>query len=417
LRPDKGQKIFYMKAKMRQSRTLGYFTAFVALGMASAALGPALPSLADHTRSQLSEISFLFTAHALGYLLGSFQGGRLYDRIPGHPLIAVVLIAMAAMLALVPLMSFLWALALVMLILGVAGGAVDVGGNTMLVWVHGRKVGPFMNGLHFCFGAGSFLSPIILAMSLSLSGDVTWGYWVLALAMVPAAIWLFPLPSPTAQAAPDGSVEERDIASSANDKGTGTGHRTNRLILLIALLLFLYVAAEAAFGGWIFTYARDSKLAAAASAAYLTSAFWGALTFGRLLAIPIAARVRPIRILFADLAGCLASLGTILLWPDSPLALWVGTLGLGFSMASIFPTAISLAERHLPITGQATGWFLVGASAGAMFLPWLIGQMYDERGPQVAMMLIAIDLVVALGILITWTLYASPVDTTRQVVV
>jgi FHS family Na+ dependent glucose MFS transporter 1 len=86
-------------------------------------------------------------------------------------------------------------------------------------------------------------------------------------------------------------------------------------------------------------------------------------------------------------------------------------------MASIFPTAISLAERHLPITGQATGWFLVGASAGAMFLPWLIGQMYDERGPQVAMMLIAIDLVVALGILITWTLYASPVDTTRQVVV
>ena len=406
-----------MNANKRQSKTLGYFTAFVALGMATAALGPALPSLADHTRSQLNEISFLFTAHALGYLVGSFQGGRLYDRIPGHPLIAVVLITMAAMLALVPLVSLLWALALVMLILGVAGGAVDVGGNTLLVWVHGRNVGPYMNGLHFFFGAGSFLSPIILAISLSLSDDVTWGYWALAVAMVPAAIWLFRLPSPVARATSGGSGEEHDTAPSAGDTGSGRGRRTNRLIFLIALLLFLYVAAEAAFGGWIFTYARDSNLAAAASAAYLTSAFWGALTFGRLLAVPIAARVRPIRILFADLGGCLASLGAILLWPESPLALWVGTLGLGFSMASIFPTAISLAERYLPITGRATGWFLVGASAGAMFLPWLIGQVYDVHWPQVTMVVIAVDLVVALAILVTWTLYAVPVDTTRQVVV
>jgi FHS family Na+ dependent glucose MFS transporter 1 len=406
-----------MNANKRQSKTLGYFTAFAALGMATAALGPALPSLADHTRSQLNEISFLFTAHALGYLVGSFQGGRLYDRIPGHPLIAVVLITMAAMLALVPLVSLLWALALVMLILGVAGGAVDVGGNTLLVWVHGRNVGPYMNGLHFFFGAGSFLSPIILAISLSLSDDVTWGYWALALAMVPAAIWLFRLPSPVARATSGGSGEEHDTAPSAGDTGSGRGRRTNRLIFLIALLLFLYVAAEAAFGGWIFTYARDSNLAAAASAAYLTSAFWGALTFGRLLAVPIAARVRPIRILFADLGGCLASLGAILLWPDSPLALWAGTLGLGFSMASIFPTAISLAERYLPITGRATGWFLVGASAGAMFLPWLIGQVYDVQWPQVTMVVIAVDLVVALAILVTWTLYAVPVDTTRQVVV
>ena len=406
-----------MNANKRQSKTLGYFTAFVALGMATAALGPALPSLADHTRSQLNEISFLFTAHALGYLVGSFQGGRLYDRIPGHPLIAVVLITMAAMLALVPLVSLLWALALVMLILGVAGGAVDVGGNTLFVWVHGRNVGPYMNGLHFFFGAGSFLSPIILAISLSLSDDVTWGYWALAVGMVPAAIWLFRLPSPDARATSGGSGGEHDTAPSAGDTGSGRGRRTNRLIFLIALLLFLYVAAEAAFGGWIFTYARDSNLAAAASAAYLTSAFWGALTFGRLLAVPIAARVRPIRILFADLGGCLASLGAILLWPESPLALWVGTLGLGFSMASIFPTAISLAERYLPITGRATGWFLVGASAGAMFLPWLIGQVYDVRWPQVTMVVIAVDLVVALAILVTWTLYAVPVDTTRQVVV
>ena len=49
--------------------------------------------------------------------------------------------------------------------MGVAEGALDVGGNTLLIWVHRHKVGPFMNGLHFFFGAGAFLSPIIIAQT------------------------------------------------------------------------------------------------------------------------------------------------------------------------------------------------------------------------------------------------------------
>ncbi len=52
------------------------------------------------------------------------------------------------------------------------------------------------------------------------------------------------------------------------------------------LFFFLYVGAEVGFGGWIFTYAVALDLGSETAAAYLTSAFWGALTFGRLLTIP-----------------------------------------------------------------------------------------------------------------------------------
>ena len=38
-------------------------------------------------------------------------------------------------------------------------------------------------------------------------------------------------------------------------------------------------------------------------------------------------------------------------------------------VASIFPTTLSLAERHVTITGQVAGWFFVGASLGGMSLP------------------------------------------------
>jgi len=382
----------------RISKTIGYYAAFTALGLVGASLGPTLSGLAEHTQAQLSEVSFLFAARSLGYLLGSFQGGRLYDRVPGHPLMAAVLIIMAVMMTLAPLISLLWLLAAVLLVLGVAEGTVDVGGNTLLVWVHRHKVGPFMNGLHFFFGAGAFLSPIIIAQTVLISGDIAWAYWVLALLMLPVIVLLLLLPSPTPQVvSKDGLV----------------GQVNHLLVALIALFFFLYVGAEIGFGGWIFTYAVALNLSGETTAAYLNSAFWGALTLGRLLAIPIAARFRPRLILLGDLLGCLISVGIILLWSNSLTATWLGTLGLGFSMASIFPTTISLAERRLTITGKVTGWFFVGASAGGMSLPWLIGQLFESIGPQVTMSIIMVDLIVAVGIFVGLILYVT-IAPTRQ---
>ena len=58
-------------------RTIGYFAAFVAIGLETAALGPTLPGLAEQTNTQLDAISILFPAHSLGYMFGSFFGGRL----------------------------------------------------------------------------------------------------------------------------------------------------------------------------------------------------------------------------------------------------------------------------------------------------------------------------------------------------
>jgi len=364
----------------RIPRTIGYYVAFVALGSAMALLGPTLQGLARHTQTQLHEISLLFTVNSLGYLLGSFQGGRLYDRLRGHPVMATALVIMAVLLALVPLMSSLWLLAVVMLVLGLAEGTLDVGGNTLLVWVHGSKVGPFMNGLHFFWGLGAFLAPIVVARAMSASGDIAWAYWVLALAMLPAAVWLWCLPGPAVQS-PSGKAS--------------AGKVNYPLVALSAVLLFLYVGAEVGFGGWIFTYAVGLGLADEAMAAYLTSGFWGAYTVARLLSIPIAARFSARSILLVDLVGCLISIGVILLWPASLAAIWVGALGVGASMASIFPTVISLGERHTTMTGQVMGWFFLGASVGGMVLPWLMGQLFEPAGPRVTMLAIAVDLALA----------------------
>jgi FHS family Na+ dependent glucose MFS transporter 1 len=383
-----------MQPNGKRSTTIGYYAAFTGLGLAAAALGPTLPGLAQQVQTPLSEISFLFTASSSGYLLGSFQGGRFYDRMPGHPVMAGSLLLMALMLTLAPLIPVLWVLALVMLILGMAEGVLDVGGNTLLVWLHGHAVGPYMNGLHFFFGVGAFLTPVIVAQALHLKDDISWAYWVLALLMVPAAVWLLRLPSP---AAPANSANE--AARPGSSASPNSGRRARIVVALIALLLFLYVGAEAGIGGWIFSYAVALELGSETIAAYLNATFWGALTLGRLLGIPIAVRFRPRWILLGDALGCLVSAAILVLNPQSPAATWIGTFGMGIFIASVFPVALALAERQVTITGRTTGWFLVGASLGGMTVPWLMGQIFELIGPRMTMVIVVLDLILATGIL------------------
>ena len=363
--------------------TISYYVAFVALGLTAASLGPTLLGLANHTHTQPGQISFLFPARALGYMLGSLVGGQLYDRRPGNPLMGMMLIVLALGLALTPIISWLWLLAIILLGIGLVEGGIDVGGNTLLVWLHRNRVGPFMNALHFFFALGATLSPIIIAQALGLTGDITWGYWALAILVFPVSTWLFNLPSPIPQRA-----GEARPARPAD----------RLLVFLLAVFFFFFVAAEVSYGGWIALYAFTSDLATQTTAAYMTAAFWGALMLGRLCSIPLARHFGPRTILLSDLLGCLFGVSLLLIWPGSLAAAWLGTCGIGFAMASLFPTAISLAEQSMPITGRITSWFLVGASLGGMSLPWLIGQLFAALGPQVVMWAIWLDLAAALAL-------------------
>ncbi|MEZ4592582.1 MAG: MFS transporter [Chloroflexota bacterium] len=283
---------------------IAYFFAFIALGMASAALGPTLPGLAEQTRTQLSGISFLFATRSLGYLAGSILAGRVLDRLPGHPLLIGLLMMMGLSLAFVPLIGQLWLLTFVMLVAGITEAGVDVGTNTLMVWRFGEKVGPYMNSLHFFFGLGAFLSPIIIAQTmLATDGGIRLGYWVLALMVLPAVLLFLRFPSLP--------IRHRDTAVDNPQANT-------LLILLVAGFLFLYVGAEVSYGGWVYTYATTLGLSSTTAAAYLTSFFWGALTLGRLLSIPIAAKLRPRTLLGGALGGALLSMGVLLLGKAAP---------------------------------------------------------------------------------------------------
>ncbi|RME74976.1 MAG: MFS transporter [Chloroflexi bacterium] len=404
-----------MQSSRKMWVTAGYYAAFIALGLVQASLGPTLPGLAAHTGVDLADISALFLARSAGYLTGALFGGRLFDRLPGHPMMAAVLVVMAVTMALTPLVPLLWALMAVLLVLGMAESVLDVGGNTLLVWVHGRAVGPFMNGLHFFFGVGAFLSPIIVAQAILLTGGITWAYWTLALLVLPMALWLARLPDPPNAAATTGEA----VVAGQPARPVRAGQRN--LVALLAVFLFLYVGAEVGYGGWVYSYALRRGLADAATAAYLTSAFWGVFTVGRLVGIPAALRFRTGPVLLVDLLGALVGVAAVWLWPDSRPVLWLGTMATGFFLASIFPNTLALAGEYLHVTGEMTGWFFAGASLGAMAVPWLVGQLFEALGPQALPLILLVDLLAAVAVLAAVMLAARrmgvrPVEASGQVV-
>lgn len=349
----------------RYSITAAYYLAFILLGLTIAAEGATLLQLAENTNSALDQISLIFFYGSLGYLVGSYVSGKIYDRVPGHKYMTVVFAVLAPGIALVPLVTDLWALLVIVLILGMAKGALDVGCNTLLLWVHREKAGPFINGLHASFGLGAFVAPLIVEVIVKATGDIHWVYWSAALMAIPLGIWILLSPSPVARVTPE--------------------HHKNAPfpiapLALMVLCFAFYVGAEAGYGNFIKTYTVIVKLGDESQANFLNSAFWGFFTLGRLFGIWESARLRALTILYIHLAGCLASALIVFIFPGSSTTLWIGTILLGIFLAPIFPALLALSDERMHVTGSMAGWFLVGGSIGGMLIPWGIGQAVVQFG-------------------------------------
>jgi FHS family Na+ dependent glucose MFS transporter 1 len=366
------------------SSAVAYFGAFVALGMTMAALGPTLPGLAQQTRSTIAQISVLLSARSLGYLLGALLGGRLFDRLPGHAVLAGVLLLLAAALAAVPLIPMLWLLTCVVLVFGALAGMVEVGANALMQWSYRADAGPLLNALHFFFGVGAFLMPILVAQAALLSGDIAWAYWLCGLLILPVAVWLARLPSPP-----------RQVSAAMPGAGPTVDYR---LVGLVAVFFFLYAGIEHSFGDWIAAYSAALGLSSGAKAAYLASAFWASITVGRLVATALTTRLRSSALVTAGLAGSAVAVGIIVVWPASAAALWVGVVVLGLSLAPVVPCTLALVGECMAVTGLATGWFFVGLGAGGMTIPWLIGQFFEGVGPVALMVTMAVVLALACAV-------------------
>jgi len=350
-----------------QKRLLTYAVCYFSVGIGISALGPLLPFLADNVNVSLGQISFAFTAQNLGYLLGSAAGGRLYDRVKSHKLMVLSLALMVLAGLMIPLISWFYALLVVLFFFGLGVGTMDVGENLNLVWMFKSRVGPYLNAIHFIFGLGAFITPLIITSVMTWTGgSLTWAIWVLVLIFCPGFIGLLTTESP--------------INTSSDEIENQDQERHYVLITLIILLFFLSVGVQIGFGGWIFTYVSELGIADVTAASLITSLFWGCVTLGRLLGVPVSKKVSPGLMILFNSALLVLVLGLMLIWPFNPLMMWIGSAGMGLAISIVFPTLLSFAKSRMNLTGRITGLFFMGSSVGMMVMPMLLGLVFDAYG-------------------------------------
>lgn len=368
-----------------------YYAALIAEGLIVGGLGPSLADLARQTGTDLGGISLVLVMRPLGYLFGALACSVWLDHRPGHPILALACLACALALACVPLSGSLALVASLILVVGFFTSLLDVGSNTLIAWVLGKRLGPFLSGLHFSFGLGAFLGPMLVGWSLARHGHSVWAFWLIAILLLPLALAFRGVPSPAHHA-----TEGEKRGAQALDR---------RMLACFVGLFFLYGGIESGFGSWIYQYAVSLRLAQAGPAALLTSLFWGLLGLGRLLGIPLLARVSPRQLLTALIPAALLSLILLLGCSGAVWALWLGTAGMGLGLSCVFPTMLVYAGERLTgsgrMSGRITGTLFVGSATGGMTLPWIMGQAFEPRGPKVALALVLAALA-GLGSLFAW---------------
>ncbi|KAH7973884.1 hypothetical protein HPB49_006247 [Dermacentor silvarum] len=179
------------------------------------------------------------------------------------------------------------------------------------------------------------------------------------------------------------SVDDPSVPAIPDKTGKATG--TSQIILvalLTAAMMFLYDGLQAAYGGYIYSYAvKGAARLPRSDAAYLNALFWGMFAMGRLISIVLATKLAPALMLLCNVCGCTLGVTLMLCVPWSKAVLIMGTMMMGIFMSSVFPTALSLAEQCIYVSPRITSTLVFGAALGEMSMPVILGHEFHRIGP------------------------------------
>ncbi|CAG2171822.1 unnamed protein product [Oppiella nova] len=155
------------------------------------------------------------------------------------------------------------------------------------------------------------------------------------------------------------------------------------MIILVCLLLAFFSASESIFFAFSATYFQYIPLKlSASSAAQLVSSMALTFTISRGVAIILAMRTTPQKIIAVFLAILLVSMVLLFFATNSLTLLWLAILLMSFGFSPIYASIFSFMGRYLEFTNQLGTVLLLSANSLNLVLPGLLGA-YIEVMPNI----------------------------------
>ena len=282
---------------------------------------------------------------------------------------------------------------------GFVSGSLDTGGNVLCLdlWQGFDDSGPYMHSIHFSFGLGAFLAPIIAEKFLredsmhmnsdnsteiikegdSITSNPITGpglemlYPILGIFTIIASIGYLVF-AVSAYKIKDDNNESFKI-SETTKKSTSNNFV---IISLILVFLFLYAGMEVIYGTYIAAFSVRSDLHLSRKiGARITAVFWGSFAAMRFVAIFISMKLNPLgTLLFSFFMSIVGSTLLAIFAETSAVALGILTAFMGIGMAPIYASSMLWMDQFMTVTNKIGGLMTVAAGVGADAFPLILGQ-------------------------------------------
>lgn len=311
-----------------------------------------------------------------GFFVAVLAGGRYSDRRGKLPVMAAgCLLMCAGALAFALTDSFGAALGAAML-MGFGGGLAEGIAMAAVSDLYGEnRRTAMLLWAQVVFAVGAVSAPFAVARLLASGMN-----WRIGYAGVAAASFI----SASAGFAAAALRRERPISG----HHAGDGWRvlfTDRGVIWLSVAILLYVGAEAGQSSWLAAYMKgslgSSNPLAAASVAFL----WAGIGAGRVAATWLSKRLSDMALIRGALLLAAIAQSALLLLRGPKPAVLVAFL-LGFCLAPVWPTILSVAGKSRPLqSGAVFGIVVAFGALGAAIFPPAIGQLADAVGMRAAL--------------------------------
>lgn len=355
-------------------------------GMIAAMLGTILPDLSDRFHLTPHQNGIIAFAQALGLILASLAVGPLLDNQGKKIGLTLGLVFIAAALALLPRSSGFRSVVALLFLLGIGGGIVVTGANSLASDVDSIHRATALNLVNLFFGLGGLATPFISA-NLFKQNWVRLCYTVAVLATITLGIQ-----AATHMPPPSGSG--RFILA---DAGPVLGQPA---LFLLGFYLFLYITCEVGVWNWLVRHLIAQGIPESRALNILSLGFALGLIIGRLGISAVLLRASALNVtLVASIA--MAFFTFFMIRTTKPAVAFTLVFFAGISMAPVFPTILAIVGGAFPrMTSTAMGIVITFGWIGLAVSSRIIGSIAggDARRLRTALLVFPAASILMIGL-------------------
>ena len=354
------------RGKLLWLLTAGGFFSFFIFGFVDNLKGPTLPALLrDLDFSYAQGGTILFGAY-FGFLIATLTTGLLADTF-GNKMVLI----MAGVCLTVGVIAFsnirvFGGLVMAMGVIGLGMGAIEVGGNALIVDLHREQSGRYLNLLAAFHGIGSLLVPIYAAQLLQngFSWQQTFLYSLPGVILF--LLWFSVAPYPHTR------TESTQGFSWQQVRQTGFSPSMRWFYLLLSF----YVATELGVAAWLVEFLQQVRGLSVGWSSLFLSLFFGAIMVGRLVGSMVVERVGYLKSMLVAMLAAMICLALGIFGPEpliilvpSPVSFslssspppprqWPVTIGKTPGLCSVF--SLALGDSVVPLVPGPSAWRAIG---------------------------------------------------------